>query len=134
VRADIAVGERAEDGVDQRMEADIAVGMGEEALAVRHAHAADHDVIAAAKRMHVIAGAGPDIAERCREPRFLADEVFWSGELHVGNIALKGRYRQSHPLGERRIVCEIGALLACGAAMGLEDHVKFERLRRLRDP
>ena len=32
MRADVAVGERAEDGVDQRMQADVAVGMGEEAF------------------------------------------------------------------------------------------------------
>src|SRR6185437_5049630 len=46
MRTDIAVGERAEDGVDQRVEPDVAVGMREEAAAVRHADAADHDVIA----------------------------------------------------------------------------------------
>ncbi len=32
MRADIAIGQRAQDGVDQRMQADIAVGMGEKAL------------------------------------------------------------------------------------------------------
>ena len=63
MRADIAVRQRAENGVDQRMQADIAVGMGEKAFRVRHAHAADHQMIAVAEGMHVVAGAGPDIAE-----------------------------------------------------------------------
>src|SRR5882762_2578232 len=39
VRADVAVRQRAENGVHQRMQADIAVGMGEKAFAVQHAHA-----------------------------------------------------------------------------------------------
>src|SRR6202035_3924492 len=51
MRADIAVGERAENGVDQRMQADIAVGMGEKASAVRHADPANHQMIAIAEGM-----------------------------------------------------------------------------------
>ena len=67
MRADIAVRQRAEDGVDQRMQADIAVGMREKALGVRHADAAEHQMIAIAEGMNVVAGAGPDIAEQgCR--------------------------------------------------------------------
>src|SRR6202048_4424267 len=63
MRTDIAVRQRAEDGVDQRVEADIAVGMRQKAFAVRHADAADHQVIAFAKGVDVVAAAGPDIAE-----------------------------------------------------------------------
>src|ERR1700722_14835275 len=66
VRADIAVGQRAENRVDQRMQADIAVGMGEKAFRMRHAHAADHHMIARAEGVNVIARAGPDVAEQAR--------------------------------------------------------------------
>src|SRR4051794_11082903 len=76
VRADVAVRQRAEDGVDQRMQSDIAVGMGEKAACVRDADAADHQVIAVAEGVHVIAGAGPDVAELAGEAGFLADEIF----------------------------------------------------------
>ena len=133
VRADIAVGQRAEDGVDQRMQADIAVGMGEKAACVRHAHAADHQMIAVAEGVHVIAGAGPDVAELGGEAGFLADKIFGRGEFHVGRIAFKGRYRQSRPFRQRGIVGEIAAAVARGAAMGLEDDIETKRLRRLRD-
>ena len=126
VRADIAVGQRAEDGVDQRVQADIAVGMGEKASGVRHAHAADHQMIAVAEGMHVVAGAGPDIAEHCSEARFLANEIFGCRQFHVRRIAFKCRHRQSRPFRERRIVGEIVAALARRAAMGVENHVDSE--------
>lgn len=112
MRADVAVRQRAEDGVDQSMQADIAVGMGEKAACVRHADAADHQVITIAEGMYVIAGAGPDVAELAGEAGFLADEVFGGGQFHVRRIAFKGRHRQSRPLGERRIVGEIAAAVA----------------------
>src|SRR4051794_2386438 len=67
MRTDIAIRQRAEDRVDQRVQADIAVGMRQKTFAVRHAHAADHHMIAVAERMHVVAGAGPYIAEHGAE-------------------------------------------------------------------
>ena len=134
MRTDIAVRQRAEDGVDQRMQADIAVGMGEKAARVRHANAADHQVIAVAEGVHVIAGAGPDIAELRGEAGFFADKIFRRRQFHVGRIAFKGRHRQSRPFRKRRVVGEIAAAVARGAAMGLENDVEAERLRRLRDP
>src|ERR1700760_2097917 len=99
---------------------------------MRHTQTTEPDMVAAPEGMDVVAGAGPDVAERSGEPRFLAHEVFGSGELHVGNIALKGRHGQSRPFGDRRIICEIRALLRC-ATMRIEDRVEFECLRRLRD-
>ena len=50
VHADVAVGERAQDGVDQRMQHHVGVGMPGQALRVRDAHAAERDVIAGAER------------------------------------------------------------------------------------
>src|ERR1700731_3144103 len=58
MRADIAVRQRAQDGIDQGMQADVAVGMGEKAAAVRHANAADHQVIPVAEGVNVVAAAG----------------------------------------------------------------------------
>ena len=100
---------------------------------MRHAHAADHHMIAGAEGVHVIAGAGPDVAEQARKARLFADEVFGSRQFHVGNIAFKSRNRQSRPFGERRIIREIIALVARRAAMRVEDRVEAEHLRRLRD-
>src|SRR3954469_15866339 len=106
--------------------------MGQEAPAMRHTQTAKPDMVAFAEGVHVIASAGPDVAERSREPRLLAHEVFRCGELHVGYIALKGRHGQSCPFGDRRIICEIRTLLR-GAAVRIEDASEFEGLRRLRD-
>ena len=101
---------------------------------VRHADAADHQMIAVAEGVHVVAGAGPDVAEHGAEAGFFADEIFGRGQFHVRRIAFKGRHRQSRPFGQRRIVGEIAAAVARGAAMGVEDDVETKRLRRLRDP
>ena len=62
--ADIAVGERAEDRVDQRVQRDVGVGMSGDAARMRDAHAAEHDVIAVAEGVHVETAAGAHIAER----------------------------------------------------------------------
>ena len=40
MHADITVGKRAENGVDERVEDDVGVGMARQAAAVRDAHAA----------------------------------------------------------------------------------------------
>ena len=59
--ADIAVGERAEDGVDQRMQHDVGIRMSGQARGMRDADAAEHDMIAVAKGMHVETRAGADV-------------------------------------------------------------------------
>ena len=48
--ADVAVREGAEDRVGQRVEDHVAVGMGDDAADVRHAHAAEPDMVALARR------------------------------------------------------------------------------------
>src|SRR5258708_2811051 len=133
MRTDIAVRQRTEDGVDQRVQADVAVGMGEKATAVRHANTAKHQVIAVAEGVNVVAGSGSDIAEHGAEAGFLADEIFRCGQFHVCRIAFKGCHRQSRPFRQRRVIGEIAAAVARRAAMSVENHVEPERLRRLRD-
>ena len=134
MRTDIAVRQRAEDGVDQRVQADVAVGMGEKAFAVRHADAADHHMIAVAEGMNVVAVSGSDIAEHGAKAGFLADKIFRCRQFHVRRIAFKCRHRQSRPFRKRRVIGEIAAAIARRAAMGVENDIEAERLRRLRDP
>ena len=133
MRADIAVGQRAEDGVDQRMQADVAVGMGKEAAIVRHANAADHQVIAVAEGVDVVAGSGADIAKRSAQASLFAGEIFGRGQFHVQMIAFKGRNGQSGPFGQRRVVGEIVAGLARSALVCGKDRVEHERLWCLRN-
>ena len=90
-------------------------------------------MIAVAKGMDVVAGAGPDIAEHGAEAGFLARKIFRCREFHVGRIAFKGRHRQSRPFGKRRVIGEVAAAIARRAAMGFENDIEAERLRGLRD-
>ena len=63
MHADVAVGERAEDGVGQRVQDHIGVGMAGERLGVRDLDAAEGDVIARPEGMHVEAGADAHVAK-----------------------------------------------------------------------
>src|SRR5947207_15534371 len=90
-------------------------------------------MIAFAEGVNVITASRPDIAEHGAEASFLADKIFRRCQFHVCRIAFKCRYRQSRPFRECRIVGEIAAAVARGAAMGIENDVKAKRLRRLRD-
>ena len=65
--ADVAIGERAEDRVGDRVHQHVGVGMADEALIVRNLDAAEPDMIAGAEGMDVIALAGPHIFERADE-------------------------------------------------------------------
>ena len=134
MRADIAVRQRAENSVDQRVETDVAVGMSEKSAVVRHANTANHHVIAVAEGVHIVTGPGSDIAEPGCETGFLADKIFRCRQFHVRRIAFKCRHRQSRPFRQRRVVGEIAAAFAGGAAVRVENNVESERLRRLRDP
>src|SRR5207245_10043149 len=99
------------------------------AACMRHANAANHHMIALAKGVDVVAGAGPDIAKHGAEPGLLADKVFWRRQFHVGNIAFKCCHRQSRPFRKRRIVGEIASRLSCRAAEGTWDTFLPERPR-----
>ena len=59
--ADVAGRQRAIDRVGQRMHADIGIRMAEQCAIVRHAHAAEHDMIALGEGMNVEALAAADI-------------------------------------------------------------------------
>src|SRR5262245_65941731 len=50
VNADVALRKRAEDGIDQRMQHDVGVGMPREAAPMRDAYPAEHDVIRSEER------------------------------------------------------------------------------------
>src|SRR5215472_8748274 len=97
MRTDIAIGQRTENGIDQRMQADVAIGMGEETAVMRHANTANHEVIALAERVDVITGPGSDVPELACQARFLAEKILRRRQFHVRSIALKSRHLQSRP-------------------------------------
>ena len=70
VHPDVAIGERAENGVDQRMQRDVGVRMSGDAARMRNADAAEHDVIAVSKGMHIEAVAGAHVGRGRRAAEF----------------------------------------------------------------
>ena len=70
MRADIAVGERAEDRIDQRVQHDIGIRMAGQSAIMRDPHAAQRHVIAVAEGVHVEAHAGADVGQLLEQHRF----------------------------------------------------------------
>ena len=131
VHPDVAIRERAQNGVDQRMQHHVGVGMPGQPLHMRDAHAAERDMIAGPERVHVVTEAGAHIGEGRKLGCPGAHEVIRRGELHIGGFALEGADLDAGPFGQRRV---IGEVLAPGGArplMGLQQDREGERLRRL---
>ena len=81
--ADVAVGERAEDRVDQRMQRDVGVRMAGQPAVVRNLDAAEPDMIAVAEGVHVEAVAETQVRQARDPPRLGLGEILVGGELHV---------------------------------------------------
>ena len=89
VLADIALGERAENGVDQRMQRDVGIRVAGHPARMRNADAAEHDVVAIDKGVHVEAVPGAHIGERRHAQGFGAGEIVVGGQLHIAGFALE---------------------------------------------
>ncbi len=133
VRADVALGERAQNGIDQRMQTHIRIGMSGEAAVMRDADAAEHQVIAGTERMDVEPVAGTQVGNR-REPVLRAGQVVRRGELHVARFTLECRHRQAGPFGERGVIGKIVASGGGSATMRIQNWGIAECLRRLHRP
>ena len=68
MRADIALGQRAVDGIGDGMEPHIGIGMALQAPLMGQGHAAEHHVIAGPEAVHVVAIAGADIHASLHQP------------------------------------------------------------------
>ena len=128
---DVALGERAEHRVDQRMQSDVGIRVAGDPARMRNAYAAEHDVIALDKGVHVEAVPGAHVGERRHAQGFGADEIVAGGQLHVAGLALEHGDALSGPFGKRGIVGEILAARGRGAAVRVEQHREGEGLRRL---
>ncbi len=151
MHADVARADRAQDRVGQRVQPDIGVGMADEAGIMRDLDPADHDAVARAEGMGVEPLADPHIAEidiaeidigragvgRAGVDRMGGDQPFGGSEIrgrrHFQIVLAAGDQQRHQPrrFGDRRI---IGQLPPDGGAMGGEDRIETEALRRLRAP
>ncbi len=125
---------RTEDGVGERMQHDVGVGMTGERLRMRDADAAERDVIAGTEGVHVDAGAGAHVAKRRKLHGFGAREIVRVGDLDVAGLAGKDADLEAGPFGERGVVGEILAACRGRAAMGASSAGEGEALRRLHQP
>lgn len=130
MRADIAVGERAEQGIGQGVERDVAIGMGDDALIMSDPDATKPDMVAGTEGMDIVAGAdsrheGP--AGVSRGPQ----EIRGMGQLHISRVALEGRDRVTGPLHQGGIVGEAVQQGCLRSFMGVEQRPEAESLRRL---
>ncbi len=116
--SDVAGAERAQYCVGERVQPGIGIGMADQRLLVRHAHAAQPDVIAGPERMHVEALAGADVGLLRGEVAAGAIEVGSGGDLEIRRAALDQAHREAGTLGHRRVV---GQIAAGGGAMGGEN-------------
>ena len=105
---------------------------------MRNAHAAQHDRIARAEGMHVVAGRDPGRggAARGAAPQHLVGdaEIFRRRQLPIVFRAFDQRYVEPVPFGDARIVGEGQRRILGRRAMRREDRVETEALRRLRAP
>ena len=129
--ADIAVAERAEDRIGDRMAQHVGVGMADEALIVRNLDAAEPDMIAGPEGVDVIALARSHIFKRADEFGLGHGEILRSGDLHIGLLAFENINGMAGPFRDRRVVGEAGLPGFRGLAMSGEDEIELERLRRL---
>ena len=93
--ADVAVADGAEQGVGQRVQGDVGVGMAFERVGVGDAHAAQPDMIAGREAVHVEALAGAHVAAGAACDWLGHGEVLRRGELAVGVAA--GHQRDGRP-------------------------------------
>src|SRR5262249_56853345 len=63
MHTDIALGERTEKGIDERMKNDVGIRMPGQSARMGHAHATKHHVIAVAEAVNIEAEAGTHVAQ-----------------------------------------------------------------------
>ena len=128
MRPDVAVGERAEHRVRQRVEAHVGIGVTGEAVFVCDLHARQHHVVAGRESVDIESGAGADVGKRlglfCLEAR----KIFRRRELEVARLAVEYRDLEACPFGKRRVVGEIIASRGQRSPMRLDQYGKCKRL------
>ncbi len=102
VLADVAVADRAEDGVGQRVQDHVGVGVADQPARVRDRDAAEHDVRAGAQRVDVVADADAHVAEAQhlvgQHAPVGGGDVGGGRQLDVARVAGHGVNRDARPI------------------------------------
>ena len=133
MRADVAVAEGAENGIGDRVEHDVGVGMTDKAAVVRDRDAAEHHLVAGAKCVHVEADADAHVTEAERllgkQTPVRRCDVGDRSELGVDRIARDHQHRYAGPFGNGGIIGKRDTFRG-SAIVGGADTVEGETLRR----
>ena len=127
--ADVAGTDGTEQGVGERVQAYIGIGMADQAGIEWDCDSAQHHVIAGTEAVHIESEAGADGAPA--EEALGAGEVLAGGHLDVVLAARNQRHGQAGPFSDGGVVGEIGA---SETAVRRQDVGIAERLGRLRPP
>ena len=118
MRADVAVRQRAEDGVGNGVHQHVGVGMALQLAVVRDGDTAEPDGVAVLEGVDVVALADADVGEVAGEAALGGGEVAGRGDLHVGGVSVENVDAMAGALGDGGVV---GQFLAGGGAVGGED-------------
>lgn len=131
--ADIAGANRAEQGVRQRVHADIGVGMPLQLSRVRNFDAAQNNAIAWREGMHVKPLTGPEFEHGAFpvEKRFRHAEIFRLRDFHIVRRTADKHGFYAGGFGDRRVVCQRPPF---EGAMRFKNGFKVEPLRGLGAP
>ena len=112
MNADIALGERAQDRVNECVQHDIGIGMAGQGAVMGYAHAAQRNVVAFSEGVNIEAKSGAHIRERRMPEKLGAVEIIFRGELDVVHVAFEGGDLAARPFHKGGI---IGKILAAGS-------------------
>ncbi len=134
MRPDVPLRQRPVDRVGERMQGDIGVGMSVQRMGVGQADAAEPDVVAGGKAVHVETLADARLARLARQPRFGRAEVRHRGHLEVLRIALEHEGGRARPFGDRHVVGEVADLHPGCTSVRFQNQRETKGLRGLHRP
>lgn len=130
--ADIAGAAGREKRIGQGVQGDIRIGMAGELAVMRYEHAAKRDAVALDELMHVITVAGAHIRDCVAGQPFIGHRnILLKGELHIVRRPFDEHHRDAGPFGDGSVVGKVAPAAGICGAVGGEDRLEAEALRRL---
>jgi len=118
MHANVAVGQCAQNCINEGMQYDIGVRMTRDTLGVSNPDAPQHDMIAFAKLMYVKSKTHPNVTQGGKVFGFCTYKIFRGGQFHVANLTLECADGEPCPFGKRSVVCEFFLTSLMCLAMG----------------
>ena len=130
--ANVAVRQRAEDRVGERMECNVGIGMTDEAAGMGHLDTAQGDESPIAETVDVETAADPNASVAARKDRFCPGKIVGGRHFEIILRPLNQHDIETRTFGDRSVVGQ--AVFARGGAVGCEDGVETKPLGSLGPP